>query len=307
MEKETIGNAELYCGDCAVILPQLEPVDLILTDPPYGVLDEAWDKMNKKELARFTMGWLAHAVTAAPNMITFFGELTRDVIAPMLNMVYPEVRQLVWHKQGGDIADNKLFYAFESIYYCHQGETWEVCEPKGMEVARHIREARERAGLSKGGVDMLVRGKKTGLCYRWEEAACLPTDEQIERMKTELKFTPEFENALAEARAAKAAVMEAAKEMAKQNAARATDVFTFSPPPKKQHPCEKPTPLLERLIMAAPENPVTICDPFMGSGSTGVAAMNLEKRFIGIERERKYFDIACERISQAQAQGRLAI
>lgn len=37
MEKVTIGNAELYCGDCAVILPQLDKVDLILTDPPYGI------------------------------------------------------------------------------------------------------------------------------------------------------------------------------------------------------------------------------------------------------------------------------
>jgi DNA modification methylase len=43
----------------------------------------------------------------------------------------------------------------------------------------------------------------------------------------------------------------------------------------------------------------------MGSGTTGVAAMNLQRTFIGIEREPKYFDIACERISRAQAQGQL--
>ena len=49
----------------------------------------------------------------------------------------------------------------------------------------------------------------------------------------------------------------------------------------------------------------TILDPFMGSGTTGVACMNLGRAFIGIERERKYFDIACERISRAQAQGQL--
>ena len=43
----------------------------------------------------------------------------------------------------------------------------------------------------------------------------------------------------------------------------------------------------------------------MGSGSTGVACVQLGKAFTGIERERKYFDIACERISRAQAQGAL--
>jgi DNA modification methylase len=43
----------------------------------------------------------------------------------------------------------------------------------------------------------------------------------------------------------------------------------------------------------------------MGSGTTGVAAMNLQRQFIGIEREPKYFDIACRRIDDAQRQGRL--
>lgn len=49
----------------------------------------------------------------------------------------------------------------------------------------------------------------------------------------------------------------------------------------------------------------TILDPFMGSGTTGVACMNLGRKFIGIEIERKYFDIACERVENAQRQGRL--
>lgn len=49
----------------------------------------------------------------------------------------------------------------------------------------------------------------------------------------------------------------------------------------------------------------TALDPFMGSGTTGVACANLGRKFIGIEIEEKYFDIACERITAAQAQGRL--
>jgi DNA modification methylase len=49
----------------------------------------------------------------------------------------------------------------------------------------------------------------------------------------------------------------------------------------------------------------TVCDPFMGSGTTGVACWMEGRRFVGIERERRYFDIACERIARAQAQERL--
>lgn len=48
-----------------------------------------------------------------------------------------------------------------------------------------------------------------------------------------------------------------------------------------------------------------VCGIFERGGSTGVACVNLGRRFIGIERERKYFDIACERIEQAQRQGRM--
>lgn len=72
----------------------------------------------------------------------------------------------------------------------------------------------------------------------------------------------------------------------------------------KEHPTQKPVPLMEWCISHAPEGE-TVCDPFMGSGTTGVACANLGKQFTGIERERKYFDIACERVARAQAQERL--
>jgi len=68
-----------------------------------------------------------------------------------------------------------------------------------------------------------------------------------------------------------------------------------------QHPTQKPVRLMQWCIDQA-GNPDTILDPFMGSGTTGVAAIQMGRKFIGIEREVKYFDIACERISRAAAQ-----
>ena len=70
------------------------------------------------------------------------------------------------------------------------------------------------------------------------------------------------------------------------------------------HPTQKPLDLMLWTIDQA-GRPATVLDPFMGSGSTGVACVQLGLAFTGIERERKYFDIACERISRAQAQGTL--
>ena len=70
------------------------------------------------------------------------------------------------------------------------------------------------------------------------------------------------------------------------------------------HPTEKPVPLLEKLISKLePES--TVLDPFMGSGSTGVACANMGRKFVGCEVKPEYFEIACERISAAYAQGRL--
>lgn len=70
------------------------------------------------------------------------------------------------------------------------------------------------------------------------------------------------------------------------------------------HPTQKPVRLIVWCLSLVPDAE-TVCDPFMGSGTTGVACVNLGKQFTGIERERKYFDIACERIARAQAQERL--
>ncbi|CAB4127516.1 DNA methylase N-4/N-6 [uncultured Caudovirales phage] len=71
------------------------------------------------------------------------------------------------------------------------------------------------------------------------------------------------------------------------------------------HPTQKPLAVMVFSIEQCIGNPQTILDPFMGSGTTGVAAIQLGRSFTGIEREPKYFDIACERISKAAAQGQL--
>ena len=67
------------------------------------------------------------------------------------------------------------------------------------------------------------------------------------------------------------------------------------------HPSEKPLRLMEWTLQAVKASGV-ILDPFMGSGTTGVAAVRMGLQFVGIEREPKYFEIACKRIEDAQRQ-----
>jgi site-specific DNA-methyltransferase (adenine-specific) len=62
---------------------------------------------------------------------------------------------------------------------------------------------------------------------------------------------------------------------------------------------------MEYLIKTYSNHGDTVCDPFLGSGSTGVACVNLERSFIGIELDQKYFDMAEERIKFAQKERQL--
>ena len=86
----------------------------------------------------------------------------------------------------------------------------------------------------------------------------------------------------------------------------AHSVLTPSHGVTKQHPTQKPLALMRWCLGFLP-GARTILDPFMGSGTTGVAAVQMGRDFIGIEREPKYFDIACRRIEEAQRQADLFI
>ena len=74
----------------------------------------------------------------------------------------------------------------------------------------------------------------------------------------------------------------------------------------KLHPTQKPVEVMRWCLGFLP-HAQTILDPFMGSGTTGVACAKLGRKFIGIELEPKYFDIACKRIEDAYKQGDLFV
>lgn len=68
------------------------------------------------------------------------------------------------------------------------------------------------------------------------------------------------------------------------------------------HPTQKPVDVMRWCVEQLPKDAQTILDPFMGSGTTGVACAKMGRKFIGIELDEQYFDIACKRIQQAYDQ-----
>lgn len=84
-----------------------------------------------------------------------------------------------------------------------------------------------------------------------------------------------------------------------------SDSYRFGQPGKVDHPTQKPLAMIIEIVEPiVPLNGICL-DPFMGSGTAGVACAKLGRKFIGIEIEPKYFDIACKRIDEAYRQPRL--
>lgn len=87
------------------------------------------------------------------------------------------------------------------------------------------------------------------------------------------------------------------------NGKNPTNVWHFEPikgnsKEKKGHPCQFPVAMIERVVKAFTKDNSLVLDCFMGSGSTGVACKHLDRRFIGIELDEKYFDIAVDRVGK---------
>lgn len=80
------------------------------------------------------------------------------------------------------------------------------------------------------------------------------------------------------------------------NGKRHSNILNFDKTNNKLHPTQKPTDLLKFIIEKSTNPNDVVLDPFMGSGSTGVACKNTNRDFIGIELDQDYFDIAKERI-----------
>ena len=214
LERVEIGPATLYLGDCGVILPTLPRVDLILTDPPYGIREAKGKNKSRGKMAvakdygvsdwddEPAEVWLIELMRSRSQFQIIFGGNYYSLP--------PTPCWLVWDKENGesDFAD---------------------CELAWTNLKKAVRRLKFRwAGMLQENMGM------------------------------------------------------------KEN---------------RVHPTQKPVPVM-RWALAHAGEVETVCDPFMGSGTTGVACIELGKQFIGIEREPAHFESACRRIELAVQESR---
>jgi len=100
-------------------------------------------------------------------------------------------------------------------------------------------------------------------------------------------------------------IMHSGKTPKKWNRGGGSGVWTFPVHTGSDVPTQKPLALIASFVSDFTTAKDLIADPFMGSGTTGVAALQQGRSFIGIERDERHFEIACRRIEQTAAQGKL--
>ena len=211
------GTVQLYCADCMDVLPDLDGVDAVVTDPPYG------------EVNRETGG----------------------------------LRSL--HKGVSDVVTFSVSELARTFSRVSNGSVYIWCGIEQVSEYRRI---------------LVLEGLSTRLCG-WEKSNPSP-------MNGERMWLSSFECCIFARRAG-----------AWFGRHCASPIWRGPTQREQVHPTQKPLWLMRELVSASVPPDGCCLDAFMGSGTTGVACVQLGRRFIGIEKEPRYFEIAVRRIKEA--------
>lgn len=274
-------------ADCIEVMKHIpdNSIDMIITDPPYAVRDDVEDGISEQDKIIFFMQWLSIARKKTDTILMFSSVKHINWLLPLCNQLFEYDRVLIWSKpegsQLGGSGRDGIFFSYEPILVFKPIKY----NPKILEIANDIKKFRESKKLSKGAIDIITRGKRTGLCYRWEEACCLPSEEQLQILKTTIEFPQSIIENINKNRNL---LSSGCKEF---------DVLIHRTKNSPIHPFEKPLEIMKKLVNLYSKEGQIILDPFCGSGTTIDACLQTNRKFIGIEKNKKYFDIANYRIN----------
>ena len=237
----------LYHGDCLTIMPHLEPVDLVLTDPPYEKTACSWDSIIPFEPMWEQLGRIANGAIVLTSSQPFTALL---------------------------VLSNTAMFKYEWI--------WRKTRPTGFFTAKKI--------PMKIHENILVFYKKQPT-YNPIKTKALP--DKIDKRKT---LNPTYSPYLGLSK----------NRVADSGERYPVTIQTFPSVSRKgQHPTQKPVTLIEYLIKTYTNKNDIVLDFTIGSGTTAIACERLNRRWIGIEIEEKYCEIAAKRIEKERSQLKL--
>ena len=330
-------RVQIYCGDMRDIAPELDRVQTILTDPPYGKVrgefDEEWT--NRRGMLADVEQWrdvivdrMAFNATlwwfAWPSLAGLIEAKLAEKVNPLAHVVWkkpaslaqkhspeilrapgPETERILMFEQYG--ADS---WALGETGYAHKCD-----EARGMvfePLRAYLVAERERAGLTREQVREFFAarlGTKGKVCGHYFDQSqwALPTEEHYGWLRECFNSSGgdylrrEYEDLRREYEDLRREYEDLRRYFKLQPGHPKTDIWEFSsakPEERLGHPTPKPLALIRFMVEISARPDSVILDPFMGSGTTLLAAKLEGRRAIGIEKNQEYCDIAVERLRQ---------
>ena len=319
-----MNKVNLLHGDCLELMKDIpdKSIDLILTDPPYNIGKAKWDKIPN--YIEWCGKWFIECQRVLKDNGSFYWWHNDMVqIAQLMEWLRANTgfvfnSFIVWDK--GDFKAWGWKYPSEKtnlrswfntceycLFYTFQDETGlkkVLKNPAFYGLQNYFLTERKKTGKTATFLDN-VMGIKASYCY-WEKPTTheyrIPAEKNyiaLQKYFDGVAFTQEYESLRQEYESLRQEY-ESLRYTHNLDTNHNNVWRSQERNNGKQHPTQKPNDLMERIIKTSSNQGDTVLDFFMGSGSTGVACVNLNRNFIGIELDDKYFEIAKRRISEAQ-------
>ena len=267
-------------------------IDMILCDLPYGILDFKWDEVidGKKLFAEYKRICKQNANVLLFCQIEFAKYLMESTFSSEFSHC------LIWYKTNKTrmksaeklpLSQYEMILCFRLNKYSNKNQHKELRD--------YFMEQLAACGLSVKELESLIPNKSAHHWFRYSSDYRIPTEQNYKRLQ---EITGCFQKPYSEIK--QTFLREKNNLCTFNTGVLESDVLYGNLSEKRVHPTQKPVRLLEQLIKAYSNEGEVILDNCMGSGSTGVACVNLNRDFIGMELKQEYFDIATERINDAR-------
>lgn len=321
----------LLLGDCLELMKNIpdKSIDLILCDLPYGTTQNQWDSVIPLDAL-----WCEYKrLIKRGGIIALFAQTPFDKVLAMSNIEWLKY-EYIWQKNRatGHLNSKKApLKAHENILVFYQTYS-EAYDTTNMfdGLKDYMISERNKCGLSSKEIRGLLGSYMASHYFTRKTQFSIPTREAYQRLQSTGCFQRPFDEIEAEYKSEREKTYECVNTFNPQGIVKKdvptirkgrdngtnygksdkdaiqdfcnypTDILRFDVEKRVVHPTQKPVQLLEYLIRTYTNKGDTVLDNCMGSGSTGVACVNLNRDFIGMELKSEYFQIAKDRIREAE-------
>jgi site-specific DNA-methyltransferase (adenine-specific) len=326
-------SVAIRCGDCREALPV--ECDAVVTDPPYNIGKADWDKIPN--YLEWCEGWIAAALMGCKRQGAFWCFHSEpDVLVDLSRIVAkhgrPRQNWVTWDKYAPDMAHSQLYAVRDSmllrsfaklaeyiIYHADDGRwTAQSDEVRGFifePLRKYLADERDKAGLENATINAAWCEWKGVSCtsqtQKWFSSSCFnpPTREAYEWLRRLFNakggdfLRREYDDLRREYDDLRREYEHLRPTF--NNPGKVSSVWQFPPAPANGHETPKPVELMQRIVETTTNHGDVVLDCFMGSGTTGIACIRTGRKFIGIEKDARYFEIAKQRLERESRQGLL--